>query len=153
MSVTQAMRFLDAKKIPYEIREYDFRVKGAEYAAEALGWPPESMIKTLVAGLDKRFVLSLMPAGRELSLKKLARVAGGKNARMSTVEEAEKQTGYLVGGISPFGVRKAMEVWMEESLTGFEKAGINGGRRGCIIFLSPKDIRESLGAKTADLTA
>lgn len=154
MSTTNALRFLKQHKIPHEAREYDHRVKGAEYAAEALGWPVESMAKTLVAALaDGSFIQCLLPGHVELSLKGLARLAGVKSARMATVEEAEKLTGYLVGGISPFGVRKRVPVWVHESLMGFETIGVNGGRRGLIVFLSPAALRDALGARVADLAS
>jgi len=152
MATTQAIRFLRQKKIPHEAREYDHRVKGAEYAAEALGWPVEAMAKTLVVYLgDRRFSQCLRPGHRELSLKKLARLAGVKSARMATVDEAQRLTGYLVGGISPFGVRKPVPVWVHESLMGFETIGVNGGRRGLIVFLSPHDLVSTLSARVADL--
>ena len=154
MSTTNGLRFLKQQKIPYEAREYDHKVKGAEYAAEALGWPVEAMAKTLVAALsDGSFVQCLLPGGVELSLKKLARLAGAKSARMATPEEAEKLTGYLVGGISPFGVRKPVPVWIHESLLGFEAIGVNGGRRGLIVFLGPVAVRDALKAHVADLAA
>jgi len=154
MSTTNALRFLKQHKIPHEAREYDHRVKGAEYAAQALGWPVESMAKTLVAALaDGSFVQCLLPGDVELSLKGLARRAGVKSARMATVEEAEKLTGYLVGGISPFGVRKRMPVWVHEPLMGFETIGVNGGRRGLIVFLSPAMLRDVLDARVADLAS
>lgn len=154
MSVTQGERFLKNKKIPYEAREYDFKVKGGEYAAEATGWPVESMIKTLVVCLGPgAFVLCLMPSHLELSLKKLSRLTGAKAARMAAPEEAEKLTGYLVGGISPFGTKKTLPVWMHESLVAFPTVGINGGRRGFIIFLESAAVRDSLGAKVGDLAA
>ncbi len=153
MSVTQGRRFLKQKKIEVEARDYDCRVKGAEYAASELDWPLESMFKTLIVALDnKKFVIAIMPGDIELSLKKLSRAAGAKAARMSTPEEAQKQTGYLVGGISPFGTKKQMTVWAHETLGDFEKVGINGGRRGTIIFLDPKKIITLLGVKLADLS-
>lgn len=154
MSTTNAERFLKQKKIPFEAREYEHKVKGADYAAEALGWPPEAMIKTLVVALsDGSFCLCLLPGNDELSLKNLAREAGVKSARMATPEEAEKLTGYHVGGISPFGTRKPMKTWLHAPLLSFEKVGINGGHRGLIVFLDPKAIRDSLGARVADLAA
>lgn len=152
MSTTQAMRFLKQKKISHRIEDYDHKVKGAVYAAEALGWPVEAMVKTLVVNLGgKEFALCLMPGDLELSLKKLARAAGVKNARMSTEEEAQKLTGYLVGGISPFGTKKRLPVWMHENVTAFEEIGINAGRRGTMCFLDPKEAVAALGAKVADL--
>ncbi len=154
MSITNALRFLKQRKIPHDPREYDHKVKGAEYAAEALGWPVESMAKTLVVALsDGSHCLCVLPGNAELSLKNLARLAGVKSARMSTPEEAEKLTGYLVGGISPFGTRKAMAVWLHAPLEAFETIGVNGGRRGLIVFLSPGELVRALGARVEDLAA
>lgn len=154
MSKTAAQRFLEEHKVPFESREYDHKVKGAEFAAESLGWPLEAMVKTLVVALDGGgFCLALMPGHRELSLRSLARAAGAKGARMATQAEAEKQTGYLVGGISPFGVRKAMPVWMHDEIATHPKIGINGGRRGLIVFLDPAPAREALGAQLAALAS
>jgi Cys-tRNA(Pro)/Cys-tRNA(Cys) deacylase len=112
------------------------------------------MIKTLVVAFsDGSHALCLMPGQAELSLKNLAREAGVKAARMTTPEEAERLTGYHVGGISPFGTRKVMPVWMHAPLLGFERVGINGGHRGLIVFLDPKVLPEALGARVADLAA
>lgn len=152
MSTTQALRHLRQKKIAHEAREYDHRVKGAEYAAEALEWPLEAMAKTLVAALsDGTYVQCLLPGDLELSLKKLARELAVKSARMAAPEEAEKVTGYLVGGISPFGTRKRLPVRIHRSLMTFPVIGVNGGRRGLIVFLNPKDVVERLGAEVCDL--
>lgn len=154
MSVTNAVRFLKQKKIPFAAREYEHKVKGAEYAAEALGWPLESMIKTLVVALsDGSFCLCLLPGHAELSLKNLAREAGVKGARLTTPEEAEKLTGYHVGGISPFGTRKPLAVWIDAPLLDFDTVGINGGHRGLIVFLDPKQAKDVLGARAAGLEA
>jgi len=154
MPVTSAMRFLRQKKVPFETREYQLKMKGAEYAAEALDWPLESMVKTLVVALsDGTFVLCCLPGDKELSLKNLARLADVKSARMTTLEEAEKLTGYFVGGISPFGTRKRMKVWMHETILEFERIGINGGRRGTMIILDPRAARDALDAQAADLAA
>ncbi len=154
MSTTSAQRVLKQLAISFEAREYDHRIKGAEFAAEALGWPLESMVKTLVVALDDRsHALALLPGTVELSLKKLAREAGARSARMATPDEAEKLTGYLVGGISPFGTRKPLAIWMHESITTFPKIGINGGRRGLIVFLDPAEACRALGARTANLAA
>lgn len=153
MSVTQAMRFLSQKKILHEVREYEHKVKGAEFAAETLNWPLSAMIKTLVVALgDGKFVLCLMPGDLELSLKKLARAAGVKVARMATVEEAERLTGYLVGGISPFGVKKQMKAWAHMTIPDLPRIGINAGRRGAMAFLDPKDALAALGATVEDLS-
>ena len=154
MSTTHALRFLKQRKIPHEAREYAHKAKGARFAAEALGWPVEAMAKTLVVALaDGTFCQCLLPGDAELSLKKLARAAGVRSARMASTGEAERLTGYRVGGISPFGVRKPVPVWIHETLMGFGTIGVNGGRRGLIVFLSPEDVRQSVGARVADLAA
>jgi len=152
MKMTAGLRFLLGRGIPHEVRSYDCRVKGARYAAEALGWPVERLAKTLVVKFGPRaYGLVLMPGDRELSLKNLARAAGVKAVAMTTPDEARKVTGYQVGGIGPFGVRRPLPVWLDRSLLGYERIGVNGGRRGLIVFLSPADVVSFLGARTADL--
>jgi len=154
MSTTQALRVLQQKKIPHEAREYAHKEKGAEFAAEALGWPLEAMAKTLVVALgDGSHVLCVLPGTVELSLKGLARLAKAKTARMATQEEAERLTGYLVGGISPFGTRRPMPVWVHEALLAHPRIGVNGGRRGLIVFLAPQAMVDGLGAQVADLAS
>ncbi len=154
MATTHALRFLRQKGVPHDAREYDHRVKGAAYAAQALDWPVAAMAKTLVAALsDRTHCLCVLPGDVELSLKKLARSAGVKSARMAEPGEAERLTGYQVGGISPFGVRKRMPVWFHDTLPGLDRIGINGGRRGLIVFLSPGDAVRAVGARVADLSA
>jgi Cys-tRNA(Pro)/Cys-tRNA(Cys) deacylase len=152
MSVTQAMRFLKNGKVEHSLKEYDHKVKGAEFAAKSLDWPLPAMIKTLVVALSNgKFVLALMPGDIELSLKKLSRVAGAKSARMASEAEAEKVTGYLVGGISPFGTKKKMAVWMHVSIPAHERIGINGGRRGLMAFVDPIAVVDHLKATVSDL--
>ncbi len=154
MATTPALRFLRQKGVPHDVREYDHRVKGAAYAAQALDWPVAAMAKTLVAALsDRTHCLCVLPGDVELSLKKLARSAGVKAARMAGPGDAEKLTGYLVGGISPFGVRKRMPVWFHDTLPELDRIGINGGRRGLIVFLSPGDAVRAVDARVADLSA
>jgi Cys-tRNA(Pro)/Cys-tRNA(Cys) deacylase len=154
MKMTAGLRFLKQNQIDHEAREYDCRVKGAEYAAEALGWPLVAMAKTLVVKLGPReYCQVLMPGDQELSLKALARASGAKSAAMASEAEAEKLTGYRVGGIGPFGVRKALPVWLHKGLMGYERIGVNGGRRGLIVFLAPGDIVTSLGARVTELGA
>jgi len=154
MSTTQAMRYLDQRRIEYEAREYEHREKGAEPAAEALDWPVEATIKTLVTVfIDRSINLVLMPGDQELSLKSLARAAGVKQAAMAPESLAERFTGYQVGSISPFGTRRILPVWMHKSLLDHETVGINGGRRGLILFLKPSAVRDALDARVADLGA
>lgn len=154
MSTTQALRVLQQMGVAHEAREYEHREKGAEFAAQALDWPLAAMAKTLVVALGgAKYVLCVMPGTDELSLKNLARLAGAKSARMATQEEAEKLTGYLVGGISPFGTRKPMDVWIDASLMEHPRIGVNGGRRGLIVFLDPAALQSATEGVVAPLAA
>jgi Cys-tRNA(Pro)/Cys-tRNA(Cys) deacylase len=147
------MRFLRQRRVPFDMHTYEHREKGAEFAAVALGLPLERFAKTLVveAGGDPVFVL--MPGDRELSLKKLARAAGTKQAQLADPRDAEGVTGYLVGGISPFGARRALPVFLEESLLEHERIAVNGGQRGVILELASTDVVRLLDATAADLAA
>ncbi len=154
MSVTPAIRFLKQHKVPHEVLEYDHKVKGASFAAEAIGWPLEAVLKTLVVALNNReFALCCLPGTAELSLKNLARAAGVKSARMATQQEATKVTGYVFGGTSPFGTRKRLPVWFHEPVVSLDRIAINGGHPGTLVALSPQDAVSVLGAQTADLAA
>ena len=106
--------------------KYDHEEKGAAFASKASGFPLERTIKTLVVDLgEKQYTLVLMPGDKQLSMKRLARARGVKHAAMADALTAERITGYLVGGISPFGTRQKLPVILEESILQFEKILIN----------------------------
>ena len=110
-------RFLIERGIPFESLEYDFRQKGSEYAAKALGVPLDAMLKSLVVRLsDSRFAFVVMPGSKDVSLKELARSAGVKEAQVASERDAQRLTGYLVGGISPFGARIQLPVYVDEGI-------------------------------------
>jgi Cys-tRNA(Pro)/Cys-tRNA(Cys) deacylase len=114
---TRAIQFLRKKKIPFQVVEYEHREKGALFASEAIRFPLEKTIKTLVADIgSKTFVFALMPGNTKLDLKLLARGFSVKKAAMVDPSVAERITGYLVGGISPFGTRQSCKVVMEKGL-------------------------------------
>ena len=150
---TRGMEFLEKKGIDYKVYFYDHKVKGAEFAAEQTGIELERMIKTLVVcdvkGKDFYFVL--MPGDKSVDMKKLAKCLGLKKMRMSTVDEAQKLTNYLVGGISPFGAKASLPVVMEKSLEKFEKVGINGGGRGVIVELALNDLKTILKPEVCEV--
>ncbi len=150
---TRGMEFLEKNKVQYKVYFYDHKVKGAEFASEQTGIELERMIKTLVVcdvkGKDFYFVL--MPGDKSVDMKKLAKCLGLKKMRMSTVEEAQKLTNYLVGGISPFGAKTKLPVVMEKSLEKFEEVGINGGGRGVIVELAIQDLKKLLNPKAENL--
>lgn len=134
-------RFLGERGIAFESLEYDFREKGSEYAAEALGAPLGATLKSLIVRLsDRRFVFVLMPGSRDVSLKELARVTGVKEAQMASARDAQRLTGYLVGGISPFGARTQLPVYVDEGILEHGEIYINGGRRGLILKLRTRDL-------------
>ena len=149
---TRAIAYLKKNKIPHEIIKYDHQEKGAEYAAKATGNPLEITVKTLVVELDrKRYCLALLPGHRELNLKKLASSSGCKRTAMVDINTAERLTGYLVGGISPFGTRQRLETVMESSILDNPKILINAGQRGMMLKMDPEDIVKVIGCKVASI--
>jgi Cys-tRNA(Pro)/Cys-tRNA(Cys) deacylase len=147
------MRFLRQRRVAFDVHIYEHLEKGAEFAASALGLPLERFAKTLVVEAAGDPVFALMPGGRELSLKKLARAAGAKQAQLADPRDAERVTGYPVGGISPFGARRALPAFLEESLLEHERIAINAGQRGVILELASADVVRLLDATAADLAA
>lgn len=137
---TRGMQFLDENNIKYEIREYTFNEKGAAYAAFSLNWPIESMIKSIVTKGEKQYYLCLIGGDREISLKKVAEITKEKKVSLASIDEAEKVSGYKVGGISPFGFKKKVIVILDKNLINFEKIAINAGARGMIAILNLKDL-------------
>ncbi|WP_129791729.1 Cys-tRNA(Pro) deacylase [Sphingosinicella sp. CPCC 101087] len=153
---TRATRMLEAAGIAFTVHAYDYD-PGAErvgiQAAEALGQPPERLLKTLMALVDGRPVCAIVPSDREVSMKKLAAAFGGKNAQMMKPAEAERVTGYKVGGISPFGQARPIPAAIEAQALVHDQVYINGGQRGLQVRLNPEDARRLLEAKAATLIA
>lgn len=149
---TRGIRFLEDKGIAFEEVPYLYKKKGAARAAEAVGWAEEQTIKSLVVRTgDKELYFVLVPAHLDLSTKKLARVLGVKSAELASVRDAERLTGYVQGGISPFGSYTSFPVIMEETLLEHDRVVINAGRRGVLVALSPWDIQELLKAEVEDV--
>jgi Cys-tRNA(Pro)/Cys-tRNA(Cys) deacylase len=149
---TRATTFLTRKKIPFKLISYVHKEKGAKFAAQAIGFPLEKTIKTLVADLgNDGYVLALLPGDKHLMGKKLARACCAKKAVMTDADTAERLTGYWVGGISPFGTKKKMPVVLEAGLMDFDNVAINGGQRGLMLIMNPKDIIKATKGAVADL--
>ena len=121
-------------------------------AAEALGVEPRRMLKTLMAEVDDRPVCVVVPSDREVSMKKLAAAFGGKAAKMMRPADAERLTGYHVGGISPFGQKKRVPGAIEAEALGHASVFLNGGQRGLQVELAPQDAVKASGAITRPLT-
>jgi len=122
-------------------------------AAEAIGEEPRRVLKTLMAEVDGKAVCVVVPSDREVSMKKLAAAFGGKAASMMKPADAERATGYHVGGISPFGQKKQVPTAIEIAALDEPYVFINGGQRGLQVKLSPIDARDALKAVAAPLIA
>lgn len=149
---TRGIQFLKQNRITHQRVEYDHKEKGAEFAAQAVGFPLERTIKTLVVALDSnRYALVMMPGDRQVSMKKVAKACNAKRAAMADTATAQRLTGYLVGGISPFGTKKRLKAIMDASLPPYEAVMINAGQRGIMVKMAPGDIIDILNADIADL--
>ena len=149
---TRAIAYLKKNKIPYEVVKYDHQEKGAEFAAKATGYPLERTVKTLVVELDsKSYCLALLPGHRELDLKKLASFLKVKRTAMVDIKTAERLTGYLVGGISPFGTQRRLQTVMERSILDNKEILINAGQRGVMLKMAPDDIVTALDCRMASV--
>jgi Cys-tRNA(Pro)/Cys-tRNA(Cys) deacylase len=152
MAATRGTAMLDRLGVAYDRHPYEHLVKGAAFAASALGIEPGRLAKTLVVAVDGDPVFVLVPGDRELGLKALARLAGGRSAGLVETRDAERLTGYRVGGISPFGARRALPVYAERTYLEHDRVALNGGARGLIIELARDDLVSVLDPTVGDLT-
>jgi Cys-tRNA(Pro)/Cys-tRNA(Cys) deacylase len=117
-------------------------------AAEVLGLPHEQVFKTLLADVDGALVVAIVPVARRLDVKALAAAVGGKRADMADPKVAERATGYIVGGISPVGQKRALRTVLDESAVAFDVVYVSGGRRGFDLGLSPADLLAATSGST-----
>ena len=150
VSETPATQWLKSRQVAFTEHPYDYLEHGgAKHSAEMLGLDPFSVVKTLVMqDQDAKPLLVLMHGNRKVSTKNLARQIGAKAVEPCKPEVANRHSGYLVGGTSPFGTRKAMPVYIEESILALPKIVINGGRRGYLVGIDPQVCVTLLGAKS-----
>jgi Cys-tRNA(Pro)/Cys-tRNA(Cys) deacylase len=150
--VTPAVKAAEQAKIEFRLHEYSgVEVGDGDYAvavAEALGLPPQRLFKTLVASIDGSLQVFVVPADRQLDLR-----AVGKRAALATKVEAERATGYVVGGISPLGQRKRLSTTVDESALVWETVLVSAGRRGLQIELAPTDLVRLTDARVAAVAA
>lgn len=152
---TPATLALDKAKIAYELHAYDYDPDAPRVglqAAEALGVSPDQVLKTLMALVDGKPVCAVLASDQEVAMKKLAAAAGGKSAQMMRPADAERVTGYRVGGVSPFGQKRQVPVVIDQAALDHEKVFVNGGQRGLQVRLAPSDLLVALPAKVAVLT-
>lgn len=151
---TPATVALTAAGVDFTLHAYEHDPRAASYgleAAEALGVEPGRVLKTLLASLDGALVVGIVPVDGQLDLKALARALGGSKAVMADVAAAERATGYVAGGISPIGQRRAHPTVVDASATAWPTVFVSGGRRGLDVELSPADLVAVTAATTAPI--
>lgn len=152
VTLTRAIQFLKKQGIFFKTAKYEHMEKGAVFASESIGMPIEQTIKSLVVEVRKQnYLVVLMPGSKTISFKKLAKACGAKKAEMADPAAAERLTGYLVGGISPFGMKQRLRVIIDTGLLSFDKVAINGGKRGLMLIMNPADILKVTGAEPVGL--
>jgi Cys-tRNA(Pro) deacylase len=151
--MTPAQAFLKARRISFSEHTYEYvEHGGTEVSAQELGVPEHQVVKTLVMqDEDARPLIVLMHGDRKVSTKNLARQAGKKRIEPCTPENAQRHTGYQVGGTSPFGTRKPLPVFAERSILDLEFIYINGGRRGLLVKVRSADLARALDPKLVDV--
>jgi Cys-tRNA(Pro)/Cys-tRNA(Cys) deacylase len=153
---TRATKMLEQAGIAFSTHTYDYDGNADRIglqAAEALGEEPSRVLKSLMALVDGKPVCVIVPSDREVSMKKLASAFGGKSAQMMKPADAERLSGYKVGGISPFGQMRLPRAAIEEAAMAQDHVFINGGQRGLQVRLDPHDAVKVLNAIVAPLVA
>ncbi len=151
---TPALLTLQRAGVAFDVHEFDADPTARHYglaAAEAIGADAARVFKTLIARVDGRAHCAIVPVDRQLALKALAAAVGGKRAEMCEPANAERMTGYVVGGISPFGQKKLLPTVIDSSISAFATIYVSGGRRGLDIELEPATLVEVLAAVVAPI--
>jgi Cys-tRNA(Pro) deacylase len=150
VSETPATQALRRAGVAFSEHVYDYLEHGGTAeSARQLGVDEHAVVKTLVMQDEKaRPLMVLMHGDKQVSTKNLARAIGAKSVEPCAPEVAERHSGYQVGGTSPFATRKAMPVYVEETVLGVERILVNGGRRGYLVGIAPQTLITVLGAKT-----
>jgi Cys-tRNA(Pro) deacylase len=157
--MTRAVRLLSSKKITFKPHLYPYEEPGpsrlgtgTEHAAASLTVDEHQVVKTLVMEPEGgKPLLVLMHGDREVSTKNLARALGVKSVTPCDAEKAERVTGYQVGGISPFGTRQPLTVYVERTILALDRLYINGGKRGFLVEITPADLRKALPVREVDV--
>ena len=152
---TPATLVLTRAGVAFSTHPYDHDPRAASYgleAAHALGVDPGAVLKTLLARADEALVVGLVPVSGELDLKALARAVGATRARMAAPADAERATGYVVGGISPLGQRRTLPTVVDAGALAHERVYVSGGRRGLDLGLAPADLVALTAASVATLS-
>lgn len=149
---TPATTALTRLGLAFELHPYDHDPAAASYgleAAAALAVPPAQVFKTLLVESERGLAVGVVPVDRQLDLKAIAAALGLKKVAMAQPADAERSSGYVVGGISPIGQKKALPTVVDESALGFDRVYVSGGRRGLDLSLIPVDLVTATGAGVA----
>ena len=155
--MTPAIKFLEKQGVAHTVRHYELNAnqKGTygEAVAKAIGAEPQRVFKTLIAQLNSGdLVVAIVPVSGTLDLRALATAAGAKSAVMALPQAAEKATGYVTGGISPFGQRKALRTFVDRSIEAFPKVFVSAGRRGLQVEVGAPDLVRLCDASVVELS-
>ena len=151
---TPAIAALIRAKVVHTLHPYEHDPRSTAFGDEvvaALGQDPARVFKTLVAAVDGTLTVAVVPVGAQLDLKALAAAAGGKRAAMAAVSDAERSSGYVAGGISPMGQRRALKTIVDSSAASFPTVFVSAGRRGLQVELAPADLVRVCRAGTAPI--
>ena len=152
---TNAARILESLGVAFELREYEVDPEdlSAINVARKIGMPPEQVFKTLLTtGGPGSYIFAVIPGDAELDFKKLARAAGLRKAEMVALKDVQPLTGYIRGGVTVFGAKKAYPAFVDETALLFDRISISAGTRGTQVVLSPEDYLRAAQGQTADLT-
>ncbi|NHB59484.1 Cys-tRNA(Pro) deacylase [Acinetobacter sp. 194] len=152
--MTPACKILKSQKIQYSIHEYEHDANAQSFgleAAEKLGLKVEEVFKTLMVTDEKNYFVAILPVDHQLNLKKVASAFGCKKLQMANPKDAERLSGYLVGGISPIGQKKRLKTVIDASAETLETMYVSGGKRGLDIGLKPQDLAQVLNAQFIDV--
>jgi Cys-tRNA(Pro)/Cys-tRNA(Cys) deacylase len=141
--------------VAFTVHEYAHDPRSDSFGLEAateLGLDPDRVYKTLLANADGRLVVAVVPVSGRLDLKALARAVGASKATMAEVRQAERATGYVAGGISPFGQKRPHPTVVDETVEIWDTVYVSGGRRGLDVEIAPADLVEVTGATLADIS-
>jgi len=155
MARTNAARILDLEGIAYDLIEYavDPADLAAESVAAKIGLPPEQVFKTLVVRGDRNGVcFAVIPGDEELDLKALARVTGDRGMELVPLKEVQPLTGYIRGGVTVLGARKAYPVYLDETAILHDRIAVSAGQRGLQLLLAPEDYTRATGATVAAIS-
>ncbi|RBY96782.1 Cys-tRNA(Pro) deacylase [Blastococcus sp. TF02-8] len=155
MAATPAVRILEQAKVPHSLHPYDPEhpsdMGHGEAAVAALGADPRQVFKTLLTRVDGALTVAVVPVSGTLDLKALASAAGGRKAVMADPTDAERATGYVVGGISPLGQKRALPTVVDDSALGFATVMVSAGRRGLQLELPPAELVRLTRARSASI--